>query len=272
MEALGEQYVGDPSPSEWNLEGLSAALHAMGIDGPGTSEAELDEVAVTHEELVEHMRDARGRPAHGPRAGARRGGLEPGRAVRAPAHDRQPVGRAPDRGRRHAARHRAAWLRPAGPAQRVPQGGLPPVRGAQRPHPAPGRDHDLPGHREARARHRAARRARATGPPARIPAGDADRRRDRRQRHERLRRDPRRHAGRSARRARRRRRRAPTSGDRPRSSGLPADPMRGARETPGDAAASGSVRPGFTPSGARIGRNEPCWCGSGQKYKKCHGA
>jgi preprotein translocase subunit SecA len=21
-----------------------------------------------------------------------------------------------------------------------------------------------------------------------------------------------------------------------------------------------------------IGRNEPCWCGSGKKYKKCHGA
>lgn len=22
----------------------------------------------------------------------------------------------------------------------------------------------------------------------------------------------------------------------------------------------------------RIGRNDPCWCGSGVKYKKCHGA
>ena len=20
----------------------------------------------------------------------------------------------------------------------------------------------------------------------------------------------------------------------------------------------------------RIGRNDPCWCGSGKKYKKCH--
>ncbi|HYH94070.1 MAG TPA: SEC-C metal-binding domain-containing protein, partial [Candidatus Saccharimonadales bacterium] len=30
-------------------------------------------------------------------------------------------------------------------------------------------------------------------------------------------------------------------------------------------------RPGYTPSGARIGRNDPCWCGSGAKYKKCHG-
>ncbi|MDQ3320106.1 MAG: SEC-C metal-binding domain-containing protein, partial [Actinomycetota bacterium] len=22
----------------------------------------------------------------------------------------------------------------------------------------------------------------------------------------------------------------------------------------------------------QIGRNDPCWCGSGQKFKKCHGA
>ena len=55
-------------------------------------------------------------------------------------------------------------------------------------------------------------------------------------------------------------------------SGLPADPMRSARETPGDAAVTGGPRPGYTPSGVRIGRNDPCWCGSGQKYKKCHGA
>jgi preprotein translocase subunit SecA len=25
-------------------------------------------------------------------------------------------------------------------------------------------------------------------------------------------------------------------------------------------------------SGPKLGRNEPCWCGSGKKYKKCHGA
>ena len=55
-------------------------------------------------------------------------------------------------------------------------------------------------------------------------------------------------------------------------SGLPADPMRTAREVPGDASATNGVRQGFTPSGARIGRNDPCWCESGQKYKKCHGA
>ena len=31
------------------------------------------------------------------------------------------------------------------------------------------------------------------------------------------------------------------------------------------------ARPGHTPTGAKIGRNEACWCGSGLKYKKCHG-
>jgi preprotein translocase subunit SecA len=39
----------------------------------------------------------------------------------------------------------------------------------------------------------------------------------------------------------------------------------------GDGAAADGAKPGHTPSGQRIGRNEPCWCGSGQKYKKCHG-
>jgi preprotein translocase subunit SecA len=39
----------------------------------------------------------------------------------------------------------------------------------------------------------------------------------------------------------------------------------------GKGPASSGLRPGYTPSGARIGRNDPCWCGSGAKYKKCHG-
>src|SRR6266851_7581191 len=25
------------------------------------------------------------------------------------------------------------------------------------------------------------------------------------------------------------------------------------------------------PAGGKIGRNDPCWCGSGKKYKRCHG-
>ncbi|HEU0004303.1 MAG TPA: preprotein translocase subunit SecA [Ktedonobacteraceae bacterium] len=41
---------------------------------------------------------------------------------------------------------------------------------------------------------------------------------------------------------------------------------------------NGNARPGGVPPAPRqaqsnkIGRNDPCWCGSGKKYKKCHGA
>jgi preprotein translocase subunit SecA len=36
------------------------------------------------------------------------------------------------------------------------------------------------------------------------------------------------------------------------------------------AAGGGSAQPAR--SGPKIGRNDPCWCGSGRKFKKCHGA
>jgi preprotein translocase subunit SecA len=39
----------------------------------------------------------------------------------------------------------------------------------------------------------------------------------------------------------------------------------------GGAAAGGAIRPGYSPAGVRMGRNDQCWCGSGLKYKKCHG-
>jgi preprotein translocase subunit SecA len=58
------------------------------------------------------------------------------------------------------------------------------------------------------------------------------------------------------------------------AGGLPRDPMAAARlETNGNGRSvpAGQAKPGFTPTGTRIGRNDPCWCGSGQKYKKCHG-
>jgi preprotein translocase subunit SecA len=68
----------------------------------------------------------------------------------------------------------------------------------------------------------------------------------------------------------------------PIARGLPGGPtMRSMRESLGDqvvgeAPVGGSsgpagLRPGYTPAGARIGRNDVCYCGSGLKYKKCHG-
>jgi preprotein translocase subunit SecA len=60
------------------------------------------------------------------------------------------------------------------------------------------------------------------------------------------------------------------------SGGLAADPMARALPTAGNGAngagaAGAQARPGYTPTGERIGRNDACWCGSGKKYKKCHG-
>jgi preprotein translocase subunit SecA len=48
-------------------------------------------------------------------------------------------------------------------------------------------------------------------------------------------------------------------------------PVTGGAAGPATGGADGGVRPGYTPDGSRIGRNDPCWCGSGLKYKKCHG-
>ena len=32
-----------------------------------------------------------------------------------------------------------------------------------------------------------------------------------------------------------------------------------------------SIRRAEEERGAKLGRNDPCWCGSGRKFKKCHG-
>jgi preprotein translocase subunit SecA len=51
--------------------------------------------------------------------------------------------------------------------------------------------------------------------------------------------------------------------------GLAAPPMVGPRRQPGPAGAAPAG--GAVPEG-KVGRNDPCPCGSGRKYKKCHGA
>ena len=68
-----------------------------------------------------------------------------------------------------------------------------------------------------------------------------------------------------------------TGGQAPAAKGLPNAPaaMRRMQESLGDQPIAGGpssgLRDGYTPRGQRIGRNDPCWCGSGLKYKKCHG-
>ncbi len=40
----------------------------------------------------------------------------------------------------------------------------------------------------------------------------------------------------------------------------------------GGAATATTARPGGAAAGRKVGRNEPCPCGSGRKYKKCCGS
>jgi len=53
--------------------------------------------------------------------------------------------------------------------------------------------------------------------------------------------------------------------------GAPAvEPGRGVAETSRAGADGGAPRPAPVQAGPRVGRNDPCPCGSGKKYKKCH--
>ena len=253
----------------WNLEGLAAALEAMGLEGEGTTEDELWEIG-GREAIAEHLRDARRRRSSTAKEQrGRRDRLGDGRAARAAADDRLAVGRAPDRARRHAPRHRPARLRPAGPAQRVPARG---VRACTRSCAtssatrSPARS--SASRSLARPAHRRRRRCRCPvaatlARPAAMAAGDERRRTD---------------CVGGAARTPSRRAAGPAAGGR-RAGCRPVPRSRGVRESLGDEVVGGgrrgagraARRPGYTPTGERIGRNDPCWCGSGQKYKKCHG-
>jgi preprotein translocase subunit SecA len=46
--------------------------------------------------------------------------------------------------------------------------------------------------------------------------------------------------------------------------------LSGAQQAAQGAATAAAAEP-FVREGRKIGRNEPCPCGSGKKYKQCHG-
>ncbi|MEW6224855.1 MAG: preprotein translocase subunit SecA [Chloroflexota bacterium] len=265
IEAMAETYLGSLSPSEWNLEGLAAALRAMGLDGPGTTEADLDQSASSRDALVEHLHDLvdakleAKQEEHGEEVWSqvervvllrtidslwvehltevddmRRGiGLR-GYAQQDPLNEfRREAFRLYEELRELIRRQvatsifRVTVTRQPAP----PPSGVMSLPGPGQP-PRPGTDGgDSSGNGQQPGARPAARP---------LAAGQGVLRR------------------------------GAASGP---VAGLPADPMRGAREAPGaGAGAAADARPGHTPTGARIGRNDPCWCGSGQKYKKCHGA
>jgi preprotein translocase subunit SecA len=73
---------------------------------------------------------------------------------------------------------------------------------------------------------------------------------------------------------------APATGAKPAAVGaagaavpaLAAQQRRGVQYQHGDEATPSAGASGAPASAAKLGRNDPCWCGSGKKFKRCHGA
>jgi preprotein translocase subunit SecA len=295
VEAMGDTYLSGMSPTDWNLEGLSVALRAMGMPEAGTSEDDLDEAAQSRDTLLEHMRtlvegalDERAEQ-HGDEVWSqverfvllrtidslwvehltelddmRRGiGLR-GYAQQDPLNEFRKEAYRLYEELSDLIRHQVATtifrvsvrVEPQttplpGPGQPARPGAGGPS-GQQHVHPD-GTVHDGPAH-DGSAPAAGGSWTDAGMTAASVPAAPAAAPRGPLAPGQAAMRQPATNADAAVR-------------------GLPADPMKGAREAPGDAAITGSSsRPGYTPAGARIGRNDPCWCGSGQKYKKCHGA
>jgi preprotein translocase subunit SecA len=235
MEALADQFLSASAPDDWNMEGLSAALHAMGVDGPGTTEDELWDVG-TRDAIAAHLHElAVGRlEARAAEVGESDWSLV----------ERMVLLRTID----------SLWVEHLTELDDMRRGiGL---RGYAQQDPLNEfRREAFRLYEELRGliRHQVAStifRVTVTRTPPQPPIGVAAA-----------------GAGAAARVGGAAARRGAAGAVGAGTSAL------GGRATLGGAPLAGAsgVRPGFTPSGERIGRNDPCYCGSGQKYKKCHG-
>ena len=198
---------------------------------------ELDREQIDREELKRLLAEDARQALRRARGGARRGAHARARALPAAADHRPALARAPLRHGLPARGHPPARVRPDRAARRLQERGVHAVPGPDEHHLVGLRADDL----QRRGRDRGRRTATARSP---APASSG--------------------GGRGAlrtRAARSRTSRAPTA----------------ARAT-----ASTPPRPSVQPSPVveqrrvdeheQIGRNDPCWCGSGKKFKKCHGA
>jgi preprotein translocase subunit SecA len=266
MDSLGDTYLAAESGQEWNLDGLSNALHAMGLEGEGTTPDELWELA-SREAIVEHIHDLADAKLEERTAEVgeadwsmverlvllrtidslwvehltelddmRRGiGLR-GYSQQDPLNEyrREAFGMYEEF--RDLIRHQVA-------------SSIFRVTVQKQPAPVAGGD-------PAGAAQMAAGIAALTGARAGAATGGGDGARP----------VP---AARSAAAGG-----AAAGGAAAASSAAGASGVRNVQERLGDGPATdaaGQARPGYTPTGERIGRNDPCWCGSGNKYKKCHG-
>ena len=275
IDALVDQYLAGEDPDDWNFDGLSAALKAMGLDGEATSPDTLWDIG-GREAIAEHLRDIADARLEAREA-------EIGEADWAPVERFVLVRTIDSLWVEHLTElddmRRGIGLR--GYAQQDPLNEFrreafrlyEELRGLIRhevassifrvtvqrqPAPGPARRRRPCRKRWRRARPRSGRSRRGRQPSA-VGRATASARPGRR---------PQRPSppGRPscADPCRRHRRRA-TSANRSGTSRCPVAAATARR--PG----ADGVRPGYTPTGARIGRNDPCYCGSGHKYKKCHG-
>ncbi len=258
VDALIDQYCSNELPEDWNIEGLAVAIHAMGLEGPGTSEDDLWAVG-TREGIRDHLRelvDAKLEAKSAEIGEADWPSVE--RVILLRTIDslwvehltelddmRRGIGlrgyaqQDPLVEFRREAYNLYAELRGfirhqlASSILRVVINRQDPV--APQPLPGPGQP--------APAEPATPRQVASTGQAGReAAAGNAI-------------------LGSIAR-------------------GLPPAPaVRAVKEQLGDQVVgapsgtngSGALRPGFAPDGRRMGRNDVCFCGSGLKYKKCHG-
>ncbi len=236
IEVLLDTHLGGSGPDEWNMAGLANALRLMGLDGPGTSEDELWELG-SREAIAEHLRDLVDE-----RLEARE--REYGEEAWSYA-ERLVLLRTID----------SLWVEHLTAVDDLRRGiGL---RGYAQQDPLNEfRREAFRMYQELRdmIRHAVATtifRVTITRTPAETApaAGDGD--------------------GTGPTGAR------PLDGSGAVRGSLPGGAvtrqMAAAAGAAGGSGAAGNVRPGYTPDGKRIGRNDPCWCGSGLKYKKCHG-
>jgi preprotein translocase subunit SecA len=274
VDALVDQFCSEPNPDDWSMHGLSNALHAMGLDGEGTHEDDLWEIG-GREALAGHLRELVDAKLEAKEAefgdewalierlvllrtidslwvehlteldDMRRGiGLR-GYAQQDPLNEFRKEAFALYEELRSLIRHQLAatifrvTVQRQAPAQPL---GVPSAAGAD----------TATGTAGAGSTVRTSTSS-ATGGDAEVGARLA--------------------AGMTAARSL-----GTTGSPAAPVRGLPSAPpaMRRMQESLGDqpvvgGGAAGGVREGYTPSGQRIGRNDPCYCGSGLKYKKCHG-
>ena len=264
---LVDSHLSGESVDDWGMEGLAAALKAMGLgDEPGTSEDDLWDLG-GRDAIREHLLDVADAKLE---AKAKEIGEEDWamveRLVLLRTIDSLWVEHLTeiDDMRRGIGLRGYAQQDPLNEFRREAYRAL---RGAERPHPPPGGVVDLPRHRDPPAQEAAPMTFDASELPraGAAPRGTAAA------------------AGGGAAGTASSGSGVATAGQRPAGTpqggaiaatggGLASDPMaRALRESTNGSPSSSGVKPGFTPSGARIGRNDLCYCGSGLKYKKCHG-